>query len=114
MNDPVSALSRLDRLRVVAEYQEYQLRRTLETIRVLEVEEERERQRRAAARAQRSWKLQPSRAAGAPEGAAMLHRGNCALWKAEFGYLNATEARVALAEPGIEVCEVCRPENALG
>ncbi|MEU9194616.1 hypothetical protein [Streptomyces hundungensis] len=30
-----------------------------------------------------------------------------------FGHLNAMEARAAPAEPDIEMCEVCKRQNAL-
>ncbi|MEU6054295.1 DUF6233 domain-containing protein [Streptomyces xanthochromogenes] len=109
MYDPIpSELSRLTKLRVVEEHQAYQLERTREAIRRLEVEVERERERQAKARMRVSWKLQPSRVDG---GAALLHRADCGLYTREMGYLNAMEAQIAMEEPGIEPCEVCRPQE---
>ncbi|MFE3688175.1 DUF6233 domain-containing protein [Streptomyces sp. NPDC059095] len=101
-------MSRLTKLRVVEEYQAYQLERTRAAIRQLEAEAEREREREKKARMRVSWKLQPSRVDG---GVALLHRAECGLYTREMGYLNEMEARIAMEEPGIEPCGVCRPQD---
>ena len=108
MPDP-SALSRLDKLRVVEEYQSHQLERTRAAIRDEEKRDEVERRRREAARAQSSWKIQPKRAGTA----ALVHRGACTLYKGQGGFINEMEARIALAEPYIGPCQVCRPDTGL-
>ncbi|MCT9094272.1 DUF6233 domain-containing protein [Streptomyces sp. ASQP_92] len=77
-------------------------------IRELEAGQERLREREKRQRMRVSWKLQPSRADG---GVALLHRANCGLYTKEMGYLNAQEAQIALAEAGIEPCQVCRPQD---
>ncbi|MEV6726339.1 DUF6233 domain-containing protein [Streptomyces xanthochromogenes] len=105
---PPSELSRLAKLRVVEEYQAHQLERTRAVIRELEAEQERQRERDKKRRIEVSWKLQPSPADG---GAALLHRANCGLYTKEIGYLGAMEAQIAMAEPGIEPCQVCRPQD---
>ncbi|MEU9761730.1 DUF6233 domain-containing protein [Streptomyces sp. NPDC047987] len=108
MPDP-DGVSDLDKNRALAEWLEYQLRQVRARIRDLERAEEQDRWRRERARIEQIWKLQPQRA-GTP---AMLHRGGCGLYKTELGYLNREEALIALAEPDIEPCEVCRPEAGL-
>ncbi|MFE0685784.1 DUF6233 domain-containing protein [Streptomyces sp. NPDC058961] len=105
---PPSELSRLAKLRVVEEYQAHQLERTRAVIRQLEAEQERQRERDKKRRIEVSWKLQPSRADG---GVALLHRANCGLYTKEIGYLDAMEAQIAMAEEGIECCQVCRPQD---
>ncbi|AGJ52558.1 MULTISPECIES: DUF6233 domain-containing protein [Streptomyces] len=54
-----------------------------------------EQARRERARAEMAFKIQPQRSSST----ALLHRGGCSM--------------VALAEPGIEPCEVCRPQTGL-
>ncbi|MFE4874180.1 DUF6233 domain-containing protein [Streptomyces sp. NPDC056682] len=90
------------------EYQAHRLERTRAVIRELEAEQERLREREKKQRMQVSWKLQPWRADG---GVALLHRADCGLYTKEMGYLNAQEAQIALAEEGIEPCQVCRPQD---
>ncbi|CAM5515465.1 hypothetical protein SXANM310S_03832 [Streptomyces xanthochromogenes] len=105
---PPSELSRLARLRVVEEYQVHQLERTRAAIRQLEAEQERQRERDPKRRIEVSWKLQPS---PTDSGVALLHRANCGLYTKEIGYLDAMEAQIAMGEPGIEPCQVCRPQD---
>ncbi|MER5277757.1 DUF6233 domain-containing protein [Streptomyces sp. NPDC002809] len=102
-------MSDLEKNRILAEWLRWQLRQTENRIRELEIAEEQERRRRERARAEMSWKIQPQRA-GRP---AMLHRGGCTLSAGEHGLINREEAMIALAEPDIEACEVCRPETGL-
>lgn len=109
MSDDPSQVSDLEKNRILAEWLRWQLRQTENRIRELEVKEQQERHRRERARAEMSWKIQPERA-GRP---AMLHRGGCTLSAGEHGLINREEALIALQEPDIEACEVCRPETAL-
>lgn len=61
------------------------------------------------ARAEQAWKIQPQRSSSS----ALLHRGNCTLYKNDFGYINREDALVALAEPDIEACQICNPQTGL-
>lgn len=102
-------ISDLDKNRALVDWLEYQLRQAKNRVRELEVAEAQERRRRERARAEMSWKIQPARA-GRP---AMLHRGACTLSAGERGLINREEALIALQEPDIEACEICRPETGL-
>ncbi|MEU0634080.1 DUF6233 domain-containing protein [Streptomyces sp. NPDC005989] len=64
---------------------------------------------RRGERAELRWKIQPQR----PSSAALVHRGDCALYPVEGGFLTREEAVIALAEPDIEACQICRPETGL-
>ncbi|WP_268250515.1 DUF6233 domain-containing protein [Streptomyces atratus] len=44
---------------------------------------------------------------------AMLHRGGCGLYSAQLGFINRQEAIIAMNEPDIEVCRICKPETGL-
>ncbi|MEU9362981.1 DUF6233 domain-containing protein [Streptomyces sp. NPDC051840] len=103
-------LSRLDKWRTTREYLAWQLRCADQKVRELEAEEKQSRLRREQARAERSWKIQPQRSSDS----ALLHRGSCTLYRNDFGYISRQEAMVALAEPDIEACQICRPETGLG
>ncbi|MFB7214147.1 DUF6233 domain-containing protein [Streptomyces sp. NPDC056255] len=53
--------------------------------------------------------MQPQRSSSA----ALVHRGDCALYPVEGGFLTREEAVIALAEPDIEACQICKPETGL-
>ncbi|MFG2540626.1 DUF6233 domain-containing protein [Streptomyces sp. NPDC048511] len=101
--------TQLEKNRALAEWLEYQLRQVRGRIRELEVQEEQERRRREAAYAAQRWKIQPQRSSSV----ALVHRGDCSLYQVEGGYISREDAMVALAEPDIEACEICRPDTGL-
>ncbi|MEV5604552.1 DUF6233 domain-containing protein [Streptomyces sp. NPDC052299] len=78
-------------------------------VRELEAQEEQERQKAVRERERVSFKIQPQRS---HEGA-LLHRGDCGLYKSPFGYISAEDTAVALDEPDIEACQICLPDDAL-
>ncbi|MFC9758575.1 DUF6233 domain-containing protein [Streptomyces sp. NPDC056921] len=102
------AISDLDENRALAEWLEWQLRQVRGRIRELEIKEEQERRREQAHAALR-WKIQPQRSSSA----ALVHRGDCALYPVEGGFLTRGEAMIALAEPDIEACQICKPQTGL-
>ncbi|MEU9321715.1 DUF6233 domain-containing protein [Streptomyces sp. NPDC048295] len=98
----------LDKNRALEQWLEWwQLRQVRGRIRELEIRERQEGRERA--RAEQSRKIQPQRSGRT----ALLHRGGCGLYNAALGFLDREEALIALAEPDIEPCEVCRPEAGL-
>ncbi|MFF9352414.1 DUF6233 domain-containing protein [Streptomyces sp. NPDC014734] len=42
-----------------------------------------------------------------------VHRGDCAPYPVEGGFLDQGEAVIALADPDIEACQTRRPETGL-
>ncbi|MEV6750497.1 DUF6233 domain-containing protein [Streptomyces sp. NPDC051080] len=78
-------------------------------IRDLEIAEQQERRRREQAHAAPRWKIQPQRSSSV----ALVHRGDCALYSVEGGFLDREEALIALAEPDIEPCQICNPQTGL-
>ncbi|MER5618547.1 DUF6233 domain-containing protein [Streptomyces sp. NPDC002215] len=101
-------ISDLDKNRALGEWLEWQLRKARNRVRELEVQEEQERRRREQAHAALRWKIQPRSSS-----AALVHRGDCALYPVEGGFLTREEAMIALAEPDIEACQICKPETGL-
>ncbi|MFB4426930.1 DUF6233 domain-containing protein [Streptomyces sp. QL37] len=108
MSDP-GGISRLDKWRATREYLAWQLRLADQRVRELEAQEKHDKRRREQALAEQSWKIQPQRSSSS----ALLHRGNCTLYKNDFGYINREEAVIALAEPDIEPCQICNPQTGL-
>ena len=99
----------LEKNRVLLEWLRWQVGATERRIRELEVQEAHERARRERARAEMMWKIQPQRSSSV----ALLHRGGCATYPDQVGLISREDALVALAEPDIEPCDVCRPETGL-
>ncbi|MFJ1824597.1 DUF6233 domain-containing protein [Streptomyces sp. NPDC088178] len=90
----------------MADWLEWQLRQVRGRIRELEIKEQR---RREQAHAALRWKIQPQRSSSA----ALVHRGDCALYPVEGGFLDREKALIALAEPDIEPCQICNPQTGL-
>lgn len=103
------AISSLDKWRATREYLAWQLRCADQRVRELEAAEEQERRQAEQARARESWKIQPQRS----HEAALLHRGDCSLYKSAFGFISHTDALIALDEPDVEPCQICMPESGL-
>ncbi|MFJ4963852.1 DUF6233 domain-containing protein [Streptomyces sp. NPDC088729] len=106
---PGGDVSDLDKNRALVDWLRYQLRYAESRVRELEAAERRERRQAERARAEQSWKIQPQRS----NESALLHRGGCALYEAPMGFVNRREALIALADPDIRACAVCRPETGL-
>lgn len=106
------AEERLAKNRAVLEWMEWQVSQQRAKVRTLEAEVEQEARRRERARIEMSWKIQPKRA---EDGRPILHRGGCALFQNQMGYLDRTEAIIALTDDELktECCEICRPETGL-
>ncbi|MFD6275141.1 DUF6233 domain-containing protein [Streptomyces sp. NPDC060209] len=102
-------ISRLEKWRATREYLAWQLRLVDHRIRELEAQEQREKRRRAQARAEQSWKIQPQRSSSS----ALLHRGNCTMYRNGSGFISREEAIIALAEPDMEACQICNPQTGL-
>ncbi|MFD5786742.1 DUF6233 domain-containing protein [Streptomyces sp. NPDC127037] len=102
--------SDLEKNRALAAWLEYQLKLTRERIRELAAQEDQQLRARQRARAEQAWALQPGRSAAI----SLLHRGGCTLYKGSHnGYLDRHQALLALAEPGVEPCQICRPQTGL-
>ncbi|MFF4338131.1 DUF6233 domain-containing protein [[Kitasatospora] papulosa] len=99
----------LEKNRILLDWLRWQVGATERRIRELEVQEAQERARREAAHAALRWKIQPQRS----NATALLHRGDCTLYAMDGGFINREEAMIALAEPDIEPCEICRPDTGL-
>ncbi|GAA2955499.1 MULTISPECIES: DUF6233 domain-containing protein [Streptomyces] len=99
----------LEKNRALLEWLEYQVGQVNNRIRELEVAEDQERRRREAAHAALRWKIQPQRTTAT----ALLHRGDCTLYPMDGGHISREDAMIALAEPDIEPCEICRPDTGL-
>lgn len=106
------AEERLAKNKTVLEWMEWQVSQQRAKVRTLEAEVERERKQRERARIEMSWKIQPKRSR---DGRPILHRGGCALYKNQMGYLDRTEAIIALTDDDLKVecCEICKPETGL-
>ncbi|WP_326742810.1 DUF6233 domain-containing protein [Streptomyces sp. NBC_01768] len=102
-------ISDLDKNRTLEQWLEWQLRQVKVRIRELEIKEQQEQRRREQAHAALRWKIQPQRSSSA----ALVHRGDCALYPVEGGFLDREEALIALAEPDIEPCQICNPQTGL-
>lgn len=102
---------RLAKNAAVLEWMEWQVSRQRAKVRTLQAEVEQEARRRERARIEMSWKIEPQRAGRT----AKLHRGGCNLFKTQLGYLDRTEAIIALTDDDlkIETCEICKPETGL-
>ncbi|WP_329539337.1 DUF6233 domain-containing protein [Streptomyces sp. NBC_01358] len=103
------AISSLDKWRATREYLAWQLRCADQRVRELEASEGRERRQAEQALARESWKIQPQRS----HEAALLHRGDCSLYKNAFGFISREDAVIALDEPDVEPCPICLPESGL-
>ncbi|MET9592008.1 DUF6233 domain-containing protein [Streptomyces sp. NPDC006516] len=102
-------ISRPDKWRATREYPAWQLLCADQKVRELEAQEQQEKKRQEQARAEQSWKIQPQRSSAN----ALMHRGNCTLYKNDFGFISREEAVSALAEPDIEACPICNPQAGL-
>ncbi|MFJ8870596.1 DUF6233 domain-containing protein [Streptomyces sp. NPDC102473] len=103
------AISDLDKNRALLYQLRWQVGQTERRVRELEIQEAQERARLERARAEMSWKIQPHRSSST----VLLHRGGCATYPDQVGLISREDAIVALAEPDIEPCEVCRPQTGL-
>lgn len=101
-----ATISDLDKNRALLEWLRRQVGQTERRIRELEIQEAQEQER---ARAEMSWKIQPQRSSSV----ALLHRGGCATYPDQVGLISREDAMIALAEPDIEPCQVCRPDTGL-
>lgn len=99
----------LEKNRALLEWLEYQVAQVKNRVRELEIAEEQERRRREAAYAALRWKIQPQRS----NASALLHRGDCSLYAVDGGFISREDALIALAEPDIEACPICRPDTGL-
>lgn len=103
------AVGDLERNRALLDWLRWQVGQTERRVRELEIQDAQERARRERARAEMVWQIQPQRSSST----ALLHRGGCATYPDHVGLISREDAMVALAEPDIEPCEVCRPQTGL-
>ncbi|MFF2262012.1 DUF6233 domain-containing protein [Streptomyces albidoflavus] len=109
MNDIVALEEQLEKRRAVEKWLGWAYRQQQQRVRELEEQIDAQRRRGEKARRERSWMIQPERA-GRP---AVLHRGGCALHKAELESLLTREEALIALEDGLEACEICAPESDL-
>lgn len=112
MPEPVpssGSISDLDKNGALLEWLRWQVTQTERRVRELEIKEAQELARRERARAEMAWKIQPQRSSST----ALLHRGGCATYPDQVGLISREDAMVALAQPDIEPCDVCRPQTGL-
>ncbi|MGP3749901.1 DUF6233 domain-containing protein [Streptomyces sp. IBSNAI001] len=102
-------ISDLEKNRVLLDWLRWQVGQTERRIRELEIQEAQERGRQERARSGMLWKIQPQRSSSV----ALLHRGGCATYLDRVGLISREDALVALAEPDIEPCQICRPDTGL-
>ncbi|MFJ4126129.1 DUF6233 domain-containing protein [[Kitasatospora] papulosa] len=102
-------ISDLQKNRVLLDWLRWQVGQIERRVRELEIQQAQEQARRERARAEMAFKIQPQRSSST----ALLHRGGCATYPDRVGLISREDAMVALAEPDIEPCEVCRPQTGL-
>ncbi|MEU2469433.1 DUF6233 domain-containing protein [Streptomyces sp. NPDC012486] len=102
-------ISDLEKNQALLEWLRWQVAQTERRIRELKIQQAEEQARRERARAELAFKIQPQRSSST----ALLHRGGCATYPDQVGLISREDAMVALAEPDIEPCEVCRPQTGL-
>jgi nitrile hydratase len=109
--DDMPLAERLEKHRTLLAWLDYQAGLERRTVRDLEQQLAEETRRREKARQGQSFKIQPQRAGTV----ALLHRGDCGLFKGGLGLITAQEAIVALQDPEVPVepCEICNPVAAL-
>ncbi|MFV5998858.1 DUF6233 domain-containing protein [Streptomyces sp. NPDC056231] len=131
MSDPGS-MSRLDKLRALQEWLDWQLRQTRGRIQQLEAQERQGQQRRAPERQRgreqgketvekrESEKRRPPTFpdwgitdVGIGTSRSEVHRGDCFAGGKQLRAISREQALAALGD-GVQACEVCRPDTALG
>ncbi|MFD9768622.1 DUF6233 domain-containing protein [[Kitasatospora] papulosa] len=103
------AVSDLEKNRALLDWLRWQAGQTEPHVRELGIQQAQEQARCERARAEMAWKIQPQRSSST----ALLHRVGCATYPDQVGLIFREDALVALAEPDIEPCEVCRPQTGL-
>ncbi|MEU0836229.1 DUF6233 domain-containing protein [Streptomyces sp. NPDC005969] len=131
MSDPGS-ISRLDKLRALQDWLDWQLRQTRGQIQQLEAQERQGQQRRTPQRqrgreqgkppvGKRESEKQRPRTfpdwgitdVGIGTLRSEVHRGDCFAAGKQLRTISREQALAALAD-GVQACEVCRPDTALG
>ncbi|MFE2454560.1 DUF6233 domain-containing protein [[Kitasatospora] papulosa] len=103
------AVSDLEKNPALLDWLRWQVGQTERRVRELKIQDAQERVRRERARAEMAWQIQPQRSSST----ALLHRGGCVTYPDHVGLISREDSMVALAEPDIEPCEVCRPQTGL-